>query len=285
MRGWRNSIASVFPPEHLLADGHAPITVASRFGSLMLSRQVLFHRDTQVHVMPGNAVLPAHNGMIITRGLQEWACLLPQKLPFASVARLLGWQTLDDVLSESTVRSLVRRHGQIIRQAEQTEATVLATRDDLATLDLNLVPHAQPRRRAGWPAELNAAVDAALAREQIRRPNGVSWADWERGKGRPACRGARLHRGPAPPRAGTGAAPGAPHGRRSVGAPTRTGARSLTAHGPARDRARLSLLERCGHGVPAVLAGRRVPVSGPLGSLLLIAAGARPAGFSVHAKG
>jgi hypothetical protein len=130
--------------------------------------------------MPGNTVLPPHNGIIITRGLQEWACLLPQELPFASVARLLGWQTHDDVLSDTTVRSLVRYHGQLIRQAEQQEVTALAARDDFGALDLRLVPHEQPRRRAGWPLELNAAVDTALACEQIRPPEGVSWADWER---------------------------------------------------------------------------------------------------------
>ncbi len=132
-------------------------------------------------MIPGNAALPPHNGIIITRGLQEWACLLPQDLPFGSVARLLGWQTHDDdVLSDTTVRSLVRTHGHIIRQVEQAEVAMLASRDDLASLDLQLVPHEQSRRRAGWPAELNAAVDVALAREQIRPPEGVSWADWER---------------------------------------------------------------------------------------------------------
>ena len=162
------------------ADGHEPVTVASRFGMLSLSRQVCSHPPTQTHVLPGNAALPPHNGIIITRGLQEWACLLPQELPFVAVARLLGWQTHnDDVLSDTTIRNLVRRHGHLIRQAEQAEVAALATRDDLATLDLNLVPHEQPRRRAGWPAELNAAVDEALAREQVRPPDGVSWADWE----------------------------------------------------------------------------------------------------------
>jgi len=131
--------------------------------------------------MPGNTVLPSHNGIILTRGLQEWACLLPQELPFVSVARLLGWQTHDaEILSDTTIRSLVRTHGQIIRRAEQLEVTALATRDDLASLDLNVVPHGQPRRRTGWPAELNAAVDAALAREQVHPPEGVSWADWDR---------------------------------------------------------------------------------------------------------
>ena len=162
-------------------DGHEPVTVASRFGTLTLSRQVCSHPQTQPHVMPGNAVLPPHNGIILTRGLQEWACLLPQELPFVSVARLLGWQTHDaEILSDTTIRSLVRSHGQIIRRAEQTEVAALATRDDFASLELNVVPPGQPRRRAGWPAELNAAVDAALACEQVRPPEAVSWADWER---------------------------------------------------------------------------------------------------------
>jgi len=181
MRRWPSNIASFFPPEHLMADGHTPVTVASRFGSLMLTRQVFFHRDTQAHVMPGNAVLPPHKGMIITRGLQEWVCLLPQELPFASVARLLGWQTYEaHVLGETTIRSLVRSHGHIIRQAEQTEAAALVEQDKLAELNLQLVPHDQLRRRATWPVELNAAVDAALAAKHVRPPAGVSWADWDR---------------------------------------------------------------------------------------------------------
>jgi hypothetical protein len=72
-------------------------------------------------------------------------------------------QTHDaEILSDTTPRSLVRTHGQVIRQAQLAEITELATRSDLANLDLRLVPHEQPRRRAFWPAELNAAVDAAL---------------------------------------------------------------------------------------------------------------------------
>ncbi len=163
------------------ADGHEPVTVASRFGTLTLFRQICSHPQTQTHVMPGNTILPPHHGIIITRGLQEWACLLPQELPFVSVAHLLGWQTHDaEILSDTTIRSLVRTHGQIIRQAEQAEVTALVTRDDLANLELTLMPHEQPRRRVGSPAELNAAVDTALAREQARPPEGVLWADWER---------------------------------------------------------------------------------------------------------
>ena len=163
------------------ADGHEPITVASRFGTLTLSRQVCSHPQTQTHVMPGNTALPPHNGIIITRGLQEWACLLPQELPFVAVARLLGWQTHEGaVLADTTLRSLVRTHGQIIRQAEQAEVVALTSRNDLANLKLTRVPHERPRRRAAWPAELNTAVDAAVARKQVRPPEGVSWADWER---------------------------------------------------------------------------------------------------------
>lgn len=131
--------------------------------------------------MPGNSVLPAHQGMLITRGLQELACLLPQDLSFDTVARLLGWQTQEQpILSATTVRSLVRTHGQIIRQAEQAEVAALLKRDDLANLIPRLVPPHQPRRRAGWPADLNAAVDAALIARATRPPPGVSTADWER---------------------------------------------------------------------------------------------------------
>ncbi len=132
-------------------------------------------------MLPGNAVLPAHHGIILTRGLQEWACLLPQELPFASVERLIGWQTQDaDVLGATTVRSLVRAHGQLIRQAEQAEAAALLAREELTALTPVVVPHHQARRRAGWPPEFNAAVEAALAAETSRPPEGVSWADWER---------------------------------------------------------------------------------------------------------
>ena len=60
-------------PQSVIADGHEPITVASRFGTLQLSRQVCQYTGLQTHALPGNAVLPLHRGIIITRGLQEWA--------------------------------------------------------------------------------------------------------------------------------------------------------------------------------------------------------------------
>ncbi len=58
-----------FPPHVLHADGHEPVTVASRFGTLTLSRQVCSHPALQTHVIPGNAALPPHKGVIIMRGL------------------------------------------------------------------------------------------------------------------------------------------------------------------------------------------------------------------------
>jgi Uncharacterised protein family (UPF0236) len=111
----------------------------------------------------------------------SWACLLPQELSFAAVARLLGWHTHEaQVLSDTTIRTIVRSHGQIIRQAEQAEVAALLQHDDLTAADLLVIPHNQPRRRAGWLEELNAAVDTALAAEQVCPPDGVSWADWDR---------------------------------------------------------------------------------------------------------
>ncbi len=168
-------------PARVHQDGQEAITVASRFGLLHLSRQVCVDPRTQSHILPGNAVLPPHAGMIITRGLQEWCCLLPQELGFEPVARLLGWQAQEEkVLCATTIRSLVRTHGQIIRQAEHAEVAALCQRDDLKTLRPQLMPVTTPRRRAGWPKELSAAVDLSLAAGAERPPQGIRQADWER---------------------------------------------------------------------------------------------------------
>jgi hypothetical protein len=164
-----------------VGDGVEPLTVACRFGRVQVERHVVAHRPAGHHVMPANAALPAHANILITRGLQEWACLLPQDLPFVTVARLLGWQTHEpQLLSASTVRTLVREHGQALRQAERAEVAALVDRDDVATLAPCLVPQTQPRRRPGWPTALNAAVDLALAAGEVRPPSGVRYADWDR---------------------------------------------------------------------------------------------------------
>lgn len=164
-----------------MADGFALVTVASRFGKLSLRRQVLELKDGSPHRIPGNALLPLYQGIIITRGLQEWACLLPQELSFATASRLLGWLPQPEpVLSDTTIRTLVRQHGQALREAEHSEALDLLKRPDLATLTPALTTSQLPRGRAAWPAELSAAVDAALTAGAERAPEGVSAADWAR---------------------------------------------------------------------------------------------------------
>jgi hypothetical protein len=164
-----------------VADGFASVTVASRFGKFSLRRQVLEPQDGSPHRIPGNALLPLHQGIIITRGLQEWACLLPQDLSFATASRLLGWQPQrEPLLSDTTLRTLVRQHGQALREAEHAEALELLARPDLTTLTPALTVSQPPRGRAAWPPELAAAVEAALAAGAERAPEGVSAADWAR---------------------------------------------------------------------------------------------------------
>ena len=55
-----------------MADGWEALKVATQFGIIYLRRQVLHHQGSERHVMPGNAMLPPHEGVLITRGLQEW---------------------------------------------------------------------------------------------------------------------------------------------------------------------------------------------------------------------
>jgi hypothetical protein len=162
-------------------DGFASQRVASRLGILELRRQVCFNLESETHLMPGNELLPDHNGTIITRGLQEWACLLSQDLPFATVERLLGWQTHQaKVICGSEVQVLVRRHGEAIRGAEAQEVESLEGRDDLNQLKANLLDPKAARHHAAWPVELTAAVEQALAQGNKRPPQGVSIQDWER---------------------------------------------------------------------------------------------------------
>lgn len=131
--------------------------------------------------MPGNAVLPSHNGMVITRNLQELACLLPLDLPFATVERLLAWQTqCEEMICSTEVRCLVRTHGQVLRQAEAAEVAELLKREDLSDLKAQLVPAREARRPAAWPEELTTAVEKALEQEDPEPPEGVRTCDWER---------------------------------------------------------------------------------------------------------
>jgi len=130
--------------------------------------------------MPGNRLLPAHGGPVITRGLQELACLLPQELPFATAAWLLSWQVGEPgLLGATTLRQLVRTHGERLRSAECTEAVQLLSYPG-GGKRRGGVPLDRPRRRPGWPAALSAAVGTALADDARQPPAGMTRADWER---------------------------------------------------------------------------------------------------------
>jgi hypothetical protein len=169
------------PPAQVRRDGHKAITVASRLGILQLPRPVLPHAEGGVHVMPGAAALPAAGGIITTRALQEGACLLAQDLPFATAARLLGWQAQEQqVLSATTLRTLVRRHGMLVRAAAREAMAAPARPAGGNQAVVSLLPHATPCRRAGWPAALSRAAEAALAHAHPCPPRGISWADWAR---------------------------------------------------------------------------------------------------------
>ena len=164
-----------------VGDGYDPLKVASRVGVIYLPRQVCYLPGADQHSLPGNAGLPAHEGQVTTRGLQEWVCLLPQDLPFGTTERLLGWMTHDpEAMSETRSRRWVCRHGQIIRQAEQAEVEALLERPNLEGLQAQLQTAEGPRRPAAWAVELNQVVETALAQPNPQPPEGVTVADWER---------------------------------------------------------------------------------------------------------
>jgi len=167
-----------------VCDGQATIAVASRVGRLVWRRQVLMQPEAGRQVVPGDSLLPAHGGMISTRGLPEGAGLLADTLPFATAARLLGWQMQEEEgLCASTLRTLVREHGEMLARAEQAEVCALAGRvaqGDLEGLRPRLIPACTPRRRAAWPAAVSAAVDQARAAGQTQVPEGVRPCDWDR---------------------------------------------------------------------------------------------------------
>jgi hypothetical protein len=142
---------------------------------------MFFNREEDYHVMPGNAVLPEHHGTIITRSLQEWVCLLPLDLPFATVERLLKWQTrCAEMVCGSEVRRLVSAHGRAIRNAEAAEVDLLVKSGDLSHAKAQLVANTERRCPAAWPKELSEAVSLALEGGDGQPPEGVKACDWER---------------------------------------------------------------------------------------------------------
>jgi len=167
--------------EVITGDGYDPLKVACRFGVVHLPRQVCYRQGEAQHTLPGNAGLPPHAGQVTTRGLQEWVCVLPQDMSFGTAQRLLGWVTHDrDTLSETQVRRWVCHHGQLIRQAEQAETEALLNDPDLTQWQAQLAPVTPPRCPAAWTAELNQAVETALAQPDPQPLPGITAGDWER---------------------------------------------------------------------------------------------------------
>jgi hypothetical protein len=157
------------------------LKVVTSVGTFLLARQVLYDPQGRVHSLPGNAWLPPHQGIVITKRLQEWACLLGREFPFPTARRLLGWQAGEEnLLCINEVQRLVVRHGQVLRQAAAQEVQELLAAGDLGARRAKLVPAAPARRPAAWPAELEPVVAAALAAESVTPPEGVTVADWER---------------------------------------------------------------------------------------------------------
>jgi hypothetical protein len=112
--------------------GLSPSRQSTRRSLVQLPRQVCYLSGEEHHLLPGNAGLPAHEGQVTTRGLQEWACLLPQDLPFGTAERLLSWMVhAPQVISETQGRRLVCAHGQVIREAEKAEVQALLERPNL----------------------------------------------------------------------------------------------------------------------------------------------------------
>jgi len=131
-------------------DGSEALKVACRLGILELPRHICLNAAEGGHTLPGNAVLPTHQGMVITRNLQEIACLLALDVPFETAQRLLVWETREaEMICTTEIRRLVRIHGEIIRAAEAAEVQELLARDDLSTLHAQLVEAPAPRRVGG----------------------------------------------------------------------------------------------------------------------------------------
>jgi hypothetical protein len=110
-------------PGSVAAEGQASVLAARRCGTLAVRRPVVTHRDGRPHDLPGTDLVPAHEGLMITRGRHEQACLLPHDRPCATAARLRGWPIgAPTGLRATTLRTLVRAHGGRIRSLEQGEA-------------------------------------------------------------------------------------------------------------------------------------------------------------------
>lgn len=159
-----------------------PLRLATAVGRITLSRQVCTCHRCGRDFLPLNRVLPQHQGVLLTRGLQELACLVALGAPYAPTAEVLRRVTHDPaVLSPRQVEDVVGDHGQQIRAHETAQAQDVLTRPGSPAQPTVLLPLSPPRRDAAWPEAVARAVEAALnAQAWETCPEGVAPADWAR---------------------------------------------------------------------------------------------------------
>jgi len=171
------------PECQVVRDGHAALKVATRFGVVNVQRQVLECRTCGEHFIPMNALLPEHNGMVITKGLQEMACLFSLSSSYEGATRLVGEFCHDpDVLCAREIELLVNQHGANVRQQEAERAKAMENTPDVnpETVSQHL-KDLSPSRRKVWPEEVQEAVNRALERPEIEEiPFGLPKRDWDR---------------------------------------------------------------------------------------------------------
>jgi hypothetical protein len=108
-------------------DGKKPLTVATVLGRIRPRRQVCTCGTCGRDFMPLNQLLPEHDNIVITRGLQELTCL------FGMGGRSFEWAhcclvraTRDTrVLSQREVQEIILEHGEAIRQLEDAQAEAI----------------------------------------------------------------------------------------------------------------------------------------------------------------
>ena len=163
-------------------DGKKPLTIATVVGRIQPRRQVCHCQHCGRDFMPLNRLLPAHQHLVITRGLEEWVCWFALAASYEWVHQGLVRMTQDDgVLSPREVQEIILRHGQGIREREKAQAEAILSQDEAPVGEAVLVLNEPPRRGPAWSERIVRAVEEALNTQAWDRPpKGVTEADWER---------------------------------------------------------------------------------------------------------
>ena len=162
-------------------DGKKAVTIATVLGRIRPRRQVCHCQHCKQDFMPLNRLLPDHQHLVITRGLEEWVCWFALAASYEWVHQGLVRMTQDEeVLSPREVQQIILRHGQGIREEEKAQAEAILSQEAAPVGEALLVPKEPPRRPA-WSEKVMQAVEEALNTQAWERPpKGVTEADWER---------------------------------------------------------------------------------------------------------